>query len=102
MAMQMFLVSMQPGFSQETSRDVQHLVRRNGGFILIVTPNGPVVAIDDSRVGAIQSHSQVRAVGGVTLNPKGLAAERLQRIFTENLAKQATLAAERIKQTKGE
>ncbi len=92
MAMQMFLVAMTPGFSQETSRDVQYLVKKHGGFILMVTRNGPVVAIDDRRVGALQAHSQVRAVGGVTLNPKGLAAERLQRIFTENLMKQATLA----------
>jgi len=88
MAMQMFLVAMKPGFSQETSRDVQQLVSKNGGFILMVTRNGPVVALDDSRVGAISSHPQVRMVGGVTLNPKGLAADRLQRIFTENLSKQ--------------
>jgi hypothetical protein len=100
MAMQMFLVGMMPGFSQETSRDVQHLVKKNGGFILMVTRNGPVVALDDSRVGAIQAHPQVRIVGGVTLDPKGLAAERLQRIFTENLMKQATLARDPRQQQK--
>jgi hypothetical protein len=30
----------------------------------------------------------VKLVGGITLNPKGYAAERLQRIFAENLSKQ--------------
>jgi len=92
MSMQMFLVALNPGFSQETSRDVQHVVKKNGGFVLMVTSRGPIVALDDSRVGAVGSHPHVRLVGGVSLNPKGLAAERLQRIFTENLVKQATLA----------
>jgi hypothetical protein len=91
MAMQMFLVALKPNFSRETSRDVQHLVKKHGGFILMVTRSGPIVALDDSKVGAVSAHSEVRMVGGVSLNPQGLATDRLQRIFTQNLSKQVAI-----------
>jgi len=92
MAMQMYIITFKGGFSQEASRDVQRHVRRLGGFILMVTPNGPIVAIDDSRAAAVGSHPAIAFVGGVTLNQRGRAAQELQRIFAENLSKQITIS----------
>ena len=88
MAMQMYIITFKGGFSQEASRDVQREVRALGGFILMVTPNGPLIALDDSRISRISRHAAVAFVGGVSLNPRGRAAQELQRIFAENLSKQ--------------
>jgi hypothetical protein len=49
---------------------------------------GVVVVLDEAQVPVVQQHPDVKLVGGITLNPKGYAAERLQRIFAENLSKQ--------------
>ncbi len=88
MAIQMYIVALRNGYSDESSRDVQRFVRQCQGFILMVTRTGPLVALDDSKVAAVSRHPLVGFVGPVTLNPRGVAAERLQRIFAENLSKQ--------------
>ena len=88
MSMQMFMVALKGGYSEEASREVQRLVRRCGGLILMVTRNGPLVALDNAQLPAVSKHPLVRFVGPVTLNPRGLAAKELQRIFAENLSKQ--------------
>lgn len=88
MAMQMYIVAFKGEFTQEMSRAVQHRVREHGGFILMVARTGVIVALDDSQVSEVESHPDVALVGGVTLNPQGYAADRLQRIFAENLSKQ--------------
>ncbi len=93
MAMQMYIITFKGGFSQEASRAVQRHVRQLGGFILMVTPNGPIVAVDDSQAAAVRKHAAVDFMGGVSLNPRGRAAQELQRIFTENLSKQITIPA---------
>jgi len=93
MAIQMYIITFEGGFSQDASRDVQRHVRRLGGWILMVTPNGPIVAIDDSQASAVAKHSSVAFIGAVTLNPRGRAAQELQRIFAENLSKQIILPA---------
>jgi hypothetical protein len=94
MAMQMFMVAFNGGFSQETSRSVQHRVKQCNGFTLMVMKTGIIAAFDDGLVSEVQSHPDVRMVGGVTLNPQGYAAERLQRIFAENLSKQIEVKTE--------
>jgi hypothetical protein len=93
MGMQMYIITFKGGFNQDASRDVQRQVRKLGGFILMVTPNGPIVAIDDSQAAAVGKLSAVEFMGGVSFNPRGRAAESLQRIFAENLSKQITVAA---------
>ena len=60
----------------------------------MVMKTGLIVALDDSKVNAVQSHPDVRLVGGVTLSPTGYAAERLRKIFAENLSKQIQIKAE--------
>jgi hypothetical protein len=88
MAMQMYMVAFNGQFSQGMSRNVQHRVRQSGGYILMVMKTGVIVVLDEAQVPVVQQHPDVKLVGGVTLNPKGYAAERLQRIFAENLSKQ--------------
>ncbi|MGA8532772.1 MAG: hypothetical protein WB615_01545 [Candidatus Tumulicola sp.] len=88
MGMNMYIVTFKGGYNEETSRSVALLVKRLGGFILMVTRNGPVVAIDDSQAAALNRHPAVEFVGGVTYNPRGVAAQELQRLFVENASKQ--------------
>ena len=57
----------------------------------MVTPTGPIVAIDDSLSAAVNRHPSIAFMGAVTLNPHGRAAQALQRIFAENLSKQIAL-----------
>jgi hypothetical protein len=91
MATQMYFVAFRNQFTQQTSHEIQQLVRDRGGFILMVTRTGQVVVLDDSQVPFVTKHPSVKSMGGVTLNPHGIAAERLQRIFAENLSKQIDL-----------
>jgi hypothetical protein len=91
MSMQMYFVVTSSELTDATSREIQRYVRACGGLILIVTRNGPLVALDDAAVASVQRHPLVRFLGGVQLNPHGLAADRLQRVFTENLTKQVEL-----------
>lgn len=88
MAMQMYMVAFNGDFSQDTSRSVQHTIRKYNGFTLMVMRTGIIAAFDDGLVPAIQSHPAVKMVGGVTLNPNGYAADRLKHIFAQNLSKQ--------------
>jgi hypothetical protein len=88
MAMQMYMVAFNGDFSQATSRAVQHAIKKCNGFTLMVMRTGIIAAFDDGMVPFIQSQPDVKLVGGVTLSPNGYAADRLQRIFAENLSKQ--------------
>jgi hypothetical protein len=94
MAMQMYIVTFKGGFSQDSSRDVQRYVRQLGGYILMVSPNGPLIALDDSLAPKVASHPLVEHLGGVTLDPRGRAAQYLQRLFAENLSKQIAFEPE--------
>ena len=91
MSMQMYIVTFKGGFSQAASRDVQHQVRRLGGFILMVTSNGPIIAIDDANAASVGKHPAVAFLGPVSFNPRGRAAQALERVFAENLSKQLNL-----------
>jgi hypothetical protein len=88
MATQIYIVTLRGGYTPESSRDVQRLVRGSGGYILMVTRTGPVIAIDDSRAPVVARNPLVEFLGPVTLNPNGVAAGILTRIFAENLSKQ--------------
>ncbi|SRR6266478_9137842 len=91
MGMQMWMIQQEGEYSPESSRELQQFVRSCGGFILMVTRTGPLVALDDSKTARVQNHPLVVSMGPVHLNPRGLAAERLQQIFAENLSKQITI-----------
>ena len=93
MAMQMYMVAFNGDFSQPASRAVQHAIKKCSGFTLMVMRTGIIAAFDDRMVPFIESQPSVKLVGGVTLSPKGFAADRLQRIFAENLSKQLEVRA---------
>ena len=90
--MQMYLISTRGELTQEVSRDLQRHVRKFGGFILMVTRTGPIVALDDAVAPVVEQHPLIGFMGAVTLNPHGAAADRLQRIFAENLSQQLIIA----------
>jgi hypothetical protein len=89
----MYMVAFNGEYSQGVSRDVQHLLRKCNGFTLMVMKTGIIAAFDDGMVPFVQAHPAVKLVGGVTLSPNGYAADRLQRIFAENLARQIEVKA---------
>ena len=89
--MQMYLVVTRDELTDATSREIQRYLHSCGGLILMVTRNGPVVALDDAVAATVERHPLVRFLGGVQLNPRGLAADRLQRVFAENVSKQVVL-----------
>ena len=86
--MQVYVIAQRGEYTPESSRELQHVVKNSGGFILMVTRNGPIIAMDDTRAGSVARHHLVEFMGPVTLNPRGLAAETLKQIFAENLSKQ--------------
>ena len=88
MATQIYIVTLRGGYTPESSRDVQRFVRGSGGYILMVTRTGPIIAIDDSRAPVVARNPLVEFLGPVSLNPNGVAAGILTRIFAENLSKQ--------------
>ncbi len=88
MSMQMWMVVQRGEVTDDTSRRLQHAVKALDGFILMVTRTGPVVALDDTVAAQLEQHPLVEFMGPVMLNPRGLAADRLERIFAENLSRQ--------------
>ncbi|MEA2161252.1 MAG: hypothetical protein QOD66_3632 [Solirubrobacteraceae bacterium] len=91
--MQMFMIALKDGYSDEKSRDVQRQVREHGGFILMSTRTGPLVALPEAALPRFAKHPLVSSVGAVTLNPRGFAADRLARVFAENLSRQVEFEA---------
>ena len=88
--MQMFMIALKGGYSDDKSREVQRYVRDHRGFILMSTRTGPLVALPEAEAPVISKHPVVSFIGGVTLNPHGFAADRLARVFAENLSRQVT------------
>lgn len=88
MNVQMYMIAMKGGVTEESSRELQRFVTKCGGFILMVTQSGPLVALSEEQAAAVANHSLVGFIGPVYLNPRGLAAGHLQQIFAENLSKQ--------------
>jgi len=87
----MWMIQQKGEFSQESSRELQEFVHKSGGFILMVTRTGPLVALEESQAAVVGKHPLVAFMGPVHLNPHGFAAKELERIFAENLAKQLTI-----------
>ncbi len=60
-----------------------------GGFILMATGAGMIIpAFDDSNKARISGDPAVALCSGVTLNPRGAAAEKLKHLFARNVAAQ--------------
>lgn len=60
-----------------------------GGFILMATSAGSIIAaFDDASKARISADPAVALCSGVTLNPRGAAAEKLKHLFARNVAAQ--------------
>ena len=73
----------------EARMEIAELINSVGGFILMTTSTGSLIAaFDEQFVSLIQAHRAVDFCGGVTLDLKGAAAERLRLMFARNVAAQ--------------
>jgi hypothetical protein len=91
--MQMYIIALKGEYSEDTSREIQRHVRAHGGLIMMATRAGPIVALEDSDAKVVATHPLVAHMGPVTLNPRGFAADRLARVFAENLSRQIDIRA---------
>jgi hypothetical protein len=90
----MWMIAQRGEVTDDTSRELQHWVRRCGGLILMVTRSGPLVALDDQDAPAVERHPLVEHMGPVRLNPNGFAASRLEQVFARNLSRQLDIGGE--------
>ena len=75
--------------SDASRGDVAELIARRGGFMLMATSAGSLIAaFDEDHLGHVKAHRAVAFCGGVNLDPKGRAADRLRALFARNVAAQ--------------
>jgi len=74
----------------ESAREsVAELIHSCGGFILMATNAGSLIAaFDEQFVGHLAAHRAVAFTSGVSLNPNGKAGEKLRALFAHNVAVQ--------------
>lgn len=89
MAVQMFLVHPKEPEDECGRETLATLIAARGGFILMATSAGSLIAaLDDSHIEMLRRHPLVELANGVTLNPTGPAAAKMQRMFAQNVAAQ--------------
>lgn len=90
MAVQIYLLHLHDAHQGEDGRAaVADHVNQVGGFVLMATSAGSVVAaFDEQWVPALKRHQAVASCGAVTINPHGAAADRLRAMFAANVAAQ--------------
>lgn len=97
MAVNTYLVHLHDNaHDDESAREsVAELIHSIGGFILMATNAGSLIAaFDEKFVGRFCTHRAVAFASGVSLNPNGKAGEKLRALFAHNIA--AQLAARGI------
>ena len=94
MAFQTYLVSCTSSCEVETLKRVAAQIQGLGGMILLVTRQRVMVAgFDDSHVERVKRCPGVQFVGGVTLDPRGVATQQLYQVFAQSLAMQVPVQA---------
>jgi hypothetical protein len=91
MAIQVFLVHLEEQAQQDDDAraELAELTHRVGGFILMATNAGSLIAaFDEQWVPLFNRHRAVAFCGGVMLDPKGAAVKKLQQMFAANVAAQ--------------
>ena len=90
MAVQVYLVHLQDDHQHDEARSaVADLTNQVGGFVLMATSAGSIIAAFDERwVPAFKQHRAVAFCGAVNVNPQGAAAAKLQEMFAANVAAQ--------------
>jgi hypothetical protein len=89
----MYFAQYRGAYDEGKSRALMIDVSALGGFVLMATKGGLIVAVDDADIPKVQNHAFVELAHPVTLNPRGLAAARLQQIFSENIQRQLSAVA---------
>lgn len=89
MAVQMFLIQPRDADDDAARETLATIITQRGGFILMATSHGSLIAaFDDAHLEAVKKHPLVEFASGVTLDPNGPGAAKLQRMFAENVAAQ--------------
>lgn len=91
MAVQTYLIHLHDALQQDdAARDeLADLTIHTGGFVLMATDAGSLIAaLDDRHLPAFRQHRAVAFCGAVRLDPNGAAATRLQQLFAANIAAQ--------------
>ena len=87
MTVQMYLV--QPKGDDEDGAALAEFIALRQGWILMATSTGSlIVAFDESHLAAVRAHPCAQLVGGLSFNPQGKAAAKLQKLFAHNVARQ--------------
>ena len=91
MAHQIFLVSLQTSHcdSDAVREDIALMVHGVGGFVLMAAGSDALLAVfDEQWVPLFRRHEAVAFCGGLSLDPKGSAANKLRHLFAANVAAQ--------------
>lgn len=90
MPVRTYLVHLQDDAQDDEARaDVAESISNIGGFILMALSTGAlIVAFDECHLSLVKSHRHVEFCGGVTLDPRGQAANQLRKFFAQNIAAQ--------------
>ena len=91
MAIQMYLINLQADCAgdDDVRAGVAEEVARIGGFVLMATSTGALIAaFDECHVPRFQALPAVDFCGGITLDPNGAAADKIRNFFAANVARQ--------------
>ncbi|HMO47743.1 MAG TPA: hypothetical protein PKB14_17155 [Rubrivivax sp.] len=91
MAHQIFLVSLQTSrcHSDAVREDIAQMVHAVGGFVLMAAGSEALItAFDEQWLPLFRRHEAVAFCGGLSLDPRGSAANKLRHLFAANVAAQ--------------
>ena len=89
MPSQMFLIHPHDRESEGAREEIATFIAQRGGFILMATSYGSLVAaFDDAHLEAVKHHACVDFAAGVSLDPNAPGAAALRQLFARNVAAQ--------------
>lgn len=91
MSHQIYLMALHPDVEDDGAarEELAGLLHRIGGFVLMATGSGALIAaFDEQWQPLFQRHAAVATCGALTLDPHGAAAGKLRHLFAANVAAQ--------------
>ena len=89
MTTQMYFVRPKSSAPSDANEQIAGFVVQRQGFIMMATGSGALlIAMDDSFLDALKTHSMVDFAGPISFNPHNQAGASLQRLFANNIARQ--------------
>jgi hypothetical protein len=86
---QMFLIHPRDRDSEDAREEIATFIAQRGGFILMATSWGSLIAtFDDAYLEAVKHHARVDFAGGVSIDPSAPGAAALRQLFARNVAAQ--------------